>query len=93
MQTVLTDLIFGQARMLRGVENALAADPNLALVGRFQKIQAAKKRRFASAGGADNRQNLALFHRKIDAAQNVRLAEGLLYVFCFQCFHDRHTLK
>ena len=52
------------------VEKRLAVHENFTLVGRRQEIEAAQKRRLTAAGRADDRHGLALFQRKVDAAQH-----------------------
>ena len=70
------DLVHVHAR--RG--DLLAVDRMLPRVDRLQQVDAAKQRRLARAGRADQADHLVLVHRQVDALQHLQLAERLVDV-------------
>jgi hypothetical protein len=49
----------------------------------LQPVAAAQQRRLARARGADDEDQLALRHRKVDALQHLEGAEGFMQAFYF----------
>jgi hypothetical protein len=57
----------------------LAVDPDGAPVDLFECVDAAKKRRLAAAGGADQADDVVLVDVQVDAAQHLVLPEALVH--------------
>jgi hypothetical protein len=58
----------------------LAVDGDLALLERFQEIDAGKERALAGAAGADHGHDLAARHIEVDALEHLGVAEALVQV-------------
>ena len=87
MQAVLADCAFRHQIVLSRVEEESAVHIDPAAVGTLQKIQAAKQRRLAAAGGAENGQNASPFHCEADILQNPDAAEFLFQILYFKNCH------
>ena len=55
-----------------------AGDHDPSRVDRLEEVDAAKERRLARAGRADEAHDLVLGERQVDAAEHLELAEGLV---------------
>ena len=66
MQAFFSDIAVFLGVNVLGVEQRFSVDYDLAGIGPFKKVQAAKQRRFPAARGAYDGECLPLFHRKTD---------------------------
>ena len=64
----------------------------VAIVHGFQHSGTAQQGGFTGAGGANDRNDLALLHVQRNIVEHVRLAERLFAVIDFKQFHRKHPL-
>ena len=77
MQTVASDLLVVQCRLIGSIKQKLVFHENLPFVGDLKKIETAKQGGFPASRRADDGQHLALGERKINSLQHFKLAKAL----------------
>ncbi len=76
-----------QVAIFRGLElEFLTSDENLALVGRFEQIDATQKGRLARAGRAEDGDHVAVARGEGNALDHLEVAIALVQVANFQCW-------
>src|SRR5690606_41812325 len=62
----------------------LTGDQSLALMGVFQQVDAAQQGAFPGAGGAEDRNDVAIPGQQVDALENLKIAIALVQVAHFE---------